>query len=77
VRVSIANTGSYIPPENYRQIFTPFFSTKKEGSGLGLSITKQIIMAHDGSIEVESVEGEGTTFYIELPGATRETKEAA
>jgi two-component system, NtrC family, nitrogen regulation sensor histidine kinase GlnL len=77
VRILFANTGSYIPPENYKQIFTPFFSTKKEGSGLGLSITKQIILAHGGSIEVESSEGEGTTFCVELPAAARESREAA
>jgi signal transduction histidine kinase len=67
VSIRLNNTGSYIPPENYRQIFTPFFSTKKEGSGLGLSITKQIILAHGGSIEVESTHEAGTTFIIELP----------
>jgi signal transduction histidine kinase len=72
VCIRLNNTGSYIPPENYRQIFTPFFSTKKEGSGLGLSITRQIILAHGGSIEVESTHESGTTFIIELPFADQE-----
>lgn len=67
VHIQFNNSGSYIPPENYKQIFTPFFSTKKEGSGLGLSITRQIIVAHGGSIEVDSSEESGTTFNVELP----------
>jgi K+-sensing histidine kinase KdpD len=49
------------------RIFDPFFTTKDEGTGLGLAIVHAIIEAHRGRIEVESVEGRGTTFTIVLP----------
>jgi signal transduction histidine kinase len=48
-------------------VFAPFFTTKKDGSGLGLIIVRQIISAHGGSITYESRVGEGTTFRISLP----------
>jgi two-component system NtrC family sensor kinase len=50
-------------------IFKPFFSTKTGGTGLGLPLTQQIIIEHDGFIECESVQGKGTTFIIRLPQA--------
>lgn len=67
--VSISDTGCGIPKEIRQRIFEPFFTTKPqgEGSGLGLDITKKIIDKHKGWIEVDSVEGQGTTFKVYLP----------
>ena len=48
------------------KIFVPFFSTKKNGSGIGLSLCKQIMMIHKGTIQVQSVENEGTVFYLKF-----------
>ncbi len=65
--LKIKDTGSGIPPENLKKIFEPFFTTKTKGTGLGLTICKNIIEAHGGKIEVKSILGEGTTFIINLP----------
>ncbi|MCH7680202.1 HAMP domain-containing protein [candidate division KSB1 bacterium] len=62
-----ADTGNGIPDETREKIFEPYFSTKKSGMGLGLAIVKRIIEEHGGRISVESKEGEGTKFEIELP----------
>jgi two-component system NtrC family sensor kinase len=67
VQVIIKDTGKGISEENMDKIFTPFYTTKHEGSGLGLAISNQIIQEHQGSIEVESKENQGTTFYVNLP----------
>ena len=62
-----ADTGNGIPDETREKIFEPYYSTKKSGMGLGLAIVKRIIEEHGGRISVESKEGEGTKFEIELP----------
>ncbi len=62
--IRIADNGSGIDPELMEQIFIPFFSTKKNGSGIGLSLCKQIMMLHKGNIHVQSKEGEGTMFSL-------------
>jgi two-component system, NtrC family, sensor kinase len=69
VSVSFADTGVGIPRENLSELFEPFFSTKKKGKGvgLGLSVAYGIIQEHGGSIHVQSEEGKGTVFTIELP----------
>jgi len=67
VRIGFTDTGVGIPKENMPKIFTPLFSTKAKGIGLGLTICKQIVEAHDGNITVKSKVGEGSTFTIELP----------
>lgn len=64
------NTGSFIPPEDIEKVFLPFFTTKSEGTGLGLPITHRIISSHGGKIRVESRKDTGTTFEIELPTFT-------
>ncbi len=69
VTVEIADTGIGIPEENLERIFTVFFSTRKDGTGLGLPIAKRIVEEHDGTIAVKSVPGRGTTFTIVLPAA--------
>ena len=69
VLIAIHDTGSGIPDEIKSRIFEPFFTTKEvgKGTGLGLSISYDIIKKHNGSIEVESSAGAGTTFTIRLP----------
>jgi nitrogen fixation/metabolism regulation signal transduction histidine kinase len=64
--IKIADNGSGMPPELLDKIFVPFFSTKKSGSGIGLSLCKQIMMLHRGNIQVQSVEGEGTAFFLQF-----------
>jgi signal transduction histidine kinase len=69
VRFDIADTGSGIPQENLSKIFEPYFSTKETGTGLGLAIVHKIVDVHNGTIDVESKEGEGTKFTVKLPKA--------
>jgi signal transduction histidine kinase len=63
----ISDTGEGIPPENMNKIFDIYFTTKKSGTGMGLSIVRQIIIQHGGTIETESRLKEGTKFKITLP----------
>jgi hypothetical protein len=67
LQIRVSDDGHGIPEAHRDQIFNPFFSTKKEGTGLELSISKRIIEIHGGSIRVESQVGKGTTFFIEIP----------
>ena len=67
VAIKFEDTGCGIPQENLNDLFNPFFTTKNGGSGLGLSISHRIIKEHSGHINVESKEGEGTTFTVKLP----------
>lgn len=64
VVLKISDNGTGIGEELMDKIFIPFFSTKKSGSGIGLSLCKQIMMLHKGNIQVHSVEGEGTAFTL-------------
>jgi two-component system nitrogen regulation sensor histidine kinase NtrY len=64
--IKIADNGQGIEPDVIDKIFIPFFSTKKNGSGIGLSLCKQIMMLHKGNIQVQSVEGEGTAFFLQF-----------
>lgn len=70
VRVSIHDTGKGIAPEALSKIFVPFFTTKTQGTGLGLPICRQLVEHNNGMIEVESLLNEGTTFSILLPAAS-------
>lgn len=67
VRLTVSDRGTGIAPEQLSRIFEPYFSTKKEGMGLGLAITRLIVEEHGGSITVESRVGQGSTFIINLP----------
>lgn len=66
VVIKVADNGSGIPKDVLENIFIPFFSTKKTGSGIGLSLCKQIMMLHKGNINVHSVPGEGTAFTLQF-----------
>ncbi len=65
--ITISDTGTGMTPEKQARIFEAYYSSRKGGSGLGLSISKKIITAHKGTIKVNSVIGKGTSFTIELP----------
>jgi signal transduction histidine kinase len=67
VRLEVCDTGGGIPEEHLPLLFTPFHTTKAEGTGLGLYVVQQIIAAHEGEITVTSTPGAGTTFTILLP----------
>jgi two-component system, cell cycle sensor histidine kinase and response regulator CckA len=67
VALTIADEGTGILKKHLTKIFDPYFSTKKEGNGLGLTICYSIIKRHGGHISVESVEGKGTSFTVYLP----------
>ncbi|HJP93602.1 MAG TPA: GAF domain-containing sensor histidine kinase [Pyrinomonadaceae bacterium] len=67
VRIRVSDTGTGISSENYSEIFKPFFTTKKHGSGLGLPISRYIAARHGGSLEFSSKIGRETTFSIFLP----------
>jgi PAS domain S-box-containing protein len=65
--IEVTDTGYGIKDEDIKNIFNPFFTTKQQGTGLGLAVTHKIIQEHNGKIKVESVLGSGTTFKIFLP----------
>lgn len=65
--LKIIDNGPGIAPKNLEKIFEPGFTTKKEGHGLGLANCKRIIENHFGEVEIESTQGEGTTFIIKIP----------
>jgi signal transduction histidine kinase len=66
VQLQVRDTGSGIPAEHISQLFEPFYTTKQEGTGLGLYIVREFITAHGGQIVVQSAEGQGTTFTLTL-----------
>jgi signal transduction histidine kinase len=67
IALSVTDNGKGIQPEIMREIFNPFFTTKKTGTGLGLAVINKIIEDHHGTITVESPKGHGTTFTVILP----------
>lgn len=62
----VSDNGVGIPPGVIEQIFVPFFTTKKSGTGIGLSLCRQIMALHKGTIQVQSVAGEGTSFWLQF-----------
>ncbi len=65
--ITVIDTGLGIPDTEITKLFTPFHSTKSNGMGLGLAFSKRIVESHGGNINVESKEGEGTTFRVSIP----------
>ena len=66
INIKVADNGCGIPSSLMDRIFIPFFSTRKNGSGIGLSLSQQILLLHKGSIQVQSVENEGSVFTLHL-----------
>jgi signal transduction histidine kinase len=66
-RIEISDTGSGLTPEECERIFTPYYTSKQHGTGLGLAIVQSVVSDHQGTINVHSDLGNGTTFVIELP----------
>jgi signal transduction histidine kinase len=64
--LKIGDNGQGMPEELVEKIFIPFFTTKKNGSGIGLSLCKQIVMLHRGTIQVHSMDGKGTVFSLQF-----------
>ena len=69
--VAFSDTGHGIAPEDLKRVFEPFFSTREDGTGLGLTVSHSVIERHGGEIVVESTLGQGTTFTVWLPGGRK------
>ena len=76
VRISVADTGAGLTPEECERLFTPYYTTKQHGTGLGLAIVQSVVSDHGGTIAVDSEAGVGTTFRIDLPVSHREHHES-
>ncbi|HUJ68418.1 MAG TPA: response regulator [Syntrophorhabdales bacterium] len=77
VHVEVSDTGSGMSEETKQRIFDPLFTTKESrGSGLGLSVTRKILLNHGGSVTVESTPGKGSTFSVYMPGSRGRGKPA-
>ena len=74
VIISFVDSGHGIAPEQIGQLFEPYFTTKQDGTGLGLMIVQRIVREHGGTIEVESDRDRGTTFRIKLPIHEKRTR---
>jgi len=70
VRIDVADTGPGIPTQILEKIFTPFFTTKAQGTGLGLPICSKLVHLHNGELRVESDDRNGTVFTVELPACS-------
>jgi signal transduction histidine kinase len=70
VRVEVEDTGPGLSEEQRTRLFTPYFTTKKGGTGLGLAVVQGIVSDHGGRVEVRSSAGQGTTFVLSLPAAS-------
>ena len=74
--VTVADTGRGILPEHLPNIFRPFYTTKGNGTGLGLSLARRIVEEHRGQAEVESELGKGSEFIVTLPFRQRNSEAA-
>ena len=75
VRLTVRDTGTGIPPHLLERVFEPYFTTKAQGTGLGLATVYGIVKQHGGVVHVESPAGQGTTFTVYLPAS--DVEEAA
>ena len=73
VEISIADTGAGIPAENLTRVLEPFFTTKPQGSGLGLSICRSVLWEVDGTLSIQSEPGSGTTVQVQVPLAVAQS----
>ena len=67
VRITVADTGCGISDEDIGRVFDPYFTTKPEGTGLGMAMSSKIIEEHGGEITLESRMGKGTSVIVEIP----------
>jgi signal transduction histidine kinase len=67
VAIAVTDTGGGIAVEEHRRVFEPFYSRKRSGTGLGLTIARRIVATHGGRIDVESTPGQGSRFTVVLP----------
>lgn len=72
VIITVTDSGKGIAPDQLEAIFTPYFTTKADGTGLGLAVVQNIIEQHGGAIKVKSIEGKGAVFTIWLPVIARQ-----
>jgi signal transduction histidine kinase len=78
IEIVVRDTGRGMPPETLRRVGTPFFTTREEGTGLGVALARSVIALHGGSVRYESEPGKGTTVRATLPGvAGRRSREEA
>lgn len=77
IAVDVEDTGPGIPEEEHDRIFSAFHTTKPEGTGLGLTVARDLVSAHGGEIRVRSAPGAGSTFTVELPSAATAEKAAS
>ncbi len=77
VCLRVTDSGPGIVSEALPRIFDPFYTTKPTGTGLGLSVSYGIVRDHNGTIDVESVPGRGTTFILTFPALREEGRESA
>jgi signal transduction histidine kinase len=75
--IAVVDTGRGIPPDHLPNIFRPFYTTKGNGTGLGLSLARRIVEEHGGRIDVASSVGEGTRFVVSLPIVRTDSESAA
>jgi two-component system NtrC family sensor kinase len=75
VRASVRDTGTGIAPKHLRKIFEPFFTTKTEGTGLGLTVSYDIVQSHGGTMDVRSEEGRGAEFIVSFPAIRERAQE--
>lgn len=73
VGFEVSDNGPGIPVDLHDRIFTPFFTMRKGGTGLGLALVQRVVQAHQGSVSVDSIVGQGTTFRVELPAAEEQS----
>jgi signal transduction histidine kinase len=68
IRISVTDNGAGIDEDILDEVFVPFYTTKPQGSGIGLSLARQVMRMHGGNIQITSRKGEGTRVYLDFQG---------